>query len=569
MSRPNPWSASDDIVVWDALGDLPRTSGGNLATNREVNAVVRRLASRFGRTDGAIKSRLKHLDDPGHAAHARLHGIAKAPPKRPALVSREPVAAYQQVPMPALLPAVPPPPAAVSAPPATATADGALNAGQKRALERVLAGESVFITGAAGTGKTFLLRRVIDALAARFGATENDGTVPVTAPTGIAASHLGGQTIHSWAGIGLGKGGVDKLLPKVLSNEAAVGRWRRAAALVIDEVSMLDGSLFTALEAIGRAARGVCAPFGGLQLVLCGDFFQLPPVSLAYAGFAFESAAWSSCRVTTHALTEIVRQQGDSAFISPLNELRIGVCSPATTAALAACHVGVKPRPSDGIVPTRLYCTNKDVDAENRTHLHALPGETMPFHATDVFKREPQTDDGARKLLDALDKKAARTLELKIGAQVMLTKNWADVSLVKGSRGVVVGFRQERVSEGGRMTFGVAPGEYTCPVVRFDDGATLAVRPASVFQALEGGACARTQLPLKLAWALTVHKRQGMTLSRCELLLEDAFAPGQAYVALSCVTSLAGLWLYGGAITQAVVKAHPAVVHFYRAFGGA
>ena len=101
MSRPNPWSASDDLVVWGALGDLPRTSGGNLATNREVNAVVRRLASRFGRTDGAIKSRLKHLDDPGHAAHARLHGIAKAPPKRPALVSREPVAAYQHVPMPA------------------------------------------------------------------------------------------------------------------------------------------------------------------------------------------------------------------------------------------------------------------------------------------------------------------------------------------------------------------------------------------------------------------------------------------------------------------------------------
>ena len=147
----------------------------------------------------------------------------------------------------------------MSAPPATATADGALNAGQKRALERVLAGESVFITGAAGTGKTFLLRRIIDALAARFGATENDGTVPVTAPTGIAASHLGGQTIHSWAGIGLGKGSVDKLLPKVLSNDAAVGRWRRASALVIDEVSMLDGSLHGARGDRSSGARCLCA----------------------------------------------------------------------------------------------------------------------------------------------------------------------------------------------------------------------------------------------------------------------------------------------------------------------
>ena len=135
---------------------------------------------------------------------------------------------------------------------------------------------------------------------------------------------------------------------------------------------------------------------------------------------------------------------------------------------------------------------------------------------------------------------------------------------VNGSRGVVTGFRREHVSEGSGLSYGVAPGEFTVPVVRFDSGVLAAVRPATTFQAMSGGAVVRTQVPLKLAWALTVHKSQGMTLSRCELQLEDAFAPGQVYVALSRVTSLAGLWLVGGAITQACVSAHPAVLSFYR-----
>ena len=579
------WPAEDDRQLWAQLGHLPRTAKGYLSTAGGVANIVRQLAGHYGRTETAIKSRLQHLDDPTHAAYARLHGTVP-PAKRTALAppaARVPTSQPVKRQLPASITgassswggggsssaswqpppqlAAPPPPIAESQAAAAAATRAGLNAGQRSTFARALAGHNVFVTGAAGTGKSFLMRSITDALE-----EARPGGVAVTAPTGIAASHIGGTTIHSWAGVGLGKGDAAKLVEKVCSTGAACARWRQTTTLVIDEVSMLDGQLFGALDAVGRAVRGSSRPFGGLQLILCGDFYQLPPVSLAWAGFAFQSSAWAAAAVATCVLTEIVRQQGDARFIALLNEVRVGVCSADTAAQLARCHVSKKARPTDGILPTRLYCRNVNVDAENATHLAALPGHAERFAARDVFKREPSTADDEKKLRDALEKKAAASLDLKVGAQVILTKNWPDMNLVNGSRGIVVSFTVKNVGGEG-FSFGVPTANYTLPVVRFDSGATLAVPPASFFQGMSGGACARAQLPLKLAWALTVHKSQGMTLSRAELQLEDAFAPGQTYVALSRVTSLDGLWLAGGAVTQHCVKAHPAVVDFYRGVG--
>ena len=677
-----PWSADDDRYLWSVLGLLRRTASGSLQSNAAVNQLVAQLAARYKRTDGAIRSRLEHLDDPTHVAYARLHGPVSlsrpsAPPPLAALprlpaqpelatvgsvvsrlaarrsdlaaalrayrlgtwraLSLPPYCIFNNKELDAVVHArprcvaelqrisgfgsakvgkfgaeivliccggVPPfaadastkralpsnfdsppkverPPkvartAASSthavaalpvAPPVSAApiSRGALNVEQAEVVDNVLRGENSFLTGAAGVGKSFLLLYLIQELEKRF-----PGAVAVTASTGIAASHVHGVTIHSFAGIGLGKGGSAALVQKVLGNGAAVDRWTKTRVLVIDEVSMLDSGIFGVLDAIGRAARAAPSlPFGGLQLVLCGDFFQLPPVSLGQygLGFVFEAAAWRQAGIRTIELKTVVRQSGDLPFIGLLALVRCGVCSEATSAQLAHCHVSLKPAPTDGIVPTKLYCNNRKVDAENAAHLAALAGEVVAFRAADVFKGAPAADVQQR-LRESVEKKAVGILHLKLGAQVILSTNMPEQRLVNGSRGVVRAFADAKVQGSTRQVhLQGRHGRYICPVVEFDSGQHLVLHPSSFFQGGQGGAVVRTALPLKLAWALTVHKSRGVTLSRAELHLDDAFEFGQVYVGLSRVTSLAGLWIRGGRIDQRIVKAHPAVVAFYRAVG--
>lgn len=337
--------------------------------------------------------------------------------------------------------------------------------------------------------------------------------------------------------------------------------------LVLDEVSMIDGMLFEALDAIGREVRGCPSkPFGGVQLVLSGDFFQLPPVSLDACGFAFESPAWTKASVKTIELSTIVRQSGDQSFVHILNQIRVGSCPAMVTYALEACHISRKPLSVDGIVPTKLYCTNRNVDDENKRNLAHLPGNEMLFPASDSFKGNYNADV-QRSISQFMDKKVPSELRLKVNAQVILTRNMPYYNLVNGSRGVVASF-EERKSDfvAGQNNHDHSSAVCTkklYPVVHFSNGVEIMVREESVFQGGSSGAMVRSQLPLKLAWSLTVHKSQGMTIERAELQLDDAFDYGQAYVALSRVTSLEGLWVRGGRITQSVVKAHPKVRSFY------
>jgi ATP-dependent DNA helicase PIF1 len=247
-------------------------------------------------------------------------------------------------------------------------------------------------------------------------------------------------------------------------------------------------------------------------------------------------------------LTEIVRQK-DLVFMQLLNEIRVGKCSPTTTSLLGTCLVSRKPVPDDGILPTKLSCTNADVDAENKLKLRELPGEEVRFRAHDSWANNP-AEAQMQQLTAMADKKIPRELLLKVGAQVMLGRNMQELGLVNGSRGIVESFESE------------TPGGSLLPVVRFDNDAKLIISPTSTWVGTKKGALVRTQLPLKLAWSLTVHKSQGMTLTRAELSVGDAFDFGQVYVALSRVVSLEGLFLKTP-IGPEAVKAHHDVLNFY------
>lgn len=406
---------------------------------------------------------------------------------------------------------------------------------QEAVVIRAMRGESLFITGAAGTGKSYVLRRVIGALQKQRGHTR----VAVTGSTGTAAVAVGGVTLHSFAGIGTGKGDPATLLKKVFASPRSMMAWRGVEVLVVDEISMVDKFLFDSLAFIAQQTRGSKEPFGGLQLVVCGDFSQLPPV--ASTGFCFEAKAWDAAclRDGTVILGQVHRQVNDPKFVQILSEVRDGQCSEGTLLELQLCRN--RGHPEDGILPTKIYCTNVDVDAENAKNLEALAGVARTYRARDT--KQHLFCGTSAKLLEMADRRASAQLELKEGAQVLLTRNLSK-ELANGSRGVVLHCWDQ-------------------PLVLFDCGLTRCVAPVEFFIGVPGvGSLLRHQIPLRLAWAVTVHKSQGMTLSRAEVMLEGAFDFGQVYVALSRVTSLAGLWLRGD-VPANRIRAHPKVRAYY------
>eukprot|EP00808_Paulinella_micropora_P021919 g85.t1 len=416
-----------------------------------------------------------------------------------------------------------------------ATAGAVLSESQQRVVHAIQAKKNVLITGCAGTGKTFLMSYLLERVWAR------QAGVFITASTGIAAVALGGTTVHSFAGVGLGRESVEVLIHKVKKSQAGK-RWREATVLIIDEISMLEAAFFDKLEQLARGVRECEMPFGNLQLVLTGDFLQLPPVAKASdAHFVFEAKSWKRCIHHTFELQQVFRQK-EGAFVSMLAELRRGVCSEATQQALTQCKQRQLDT-SDGIQPTTLYSTKKQVEAENDQQLSRLTGETMNYHAQDA---------GQPTYLNMLQRScpAPATLTLKPGAQVMLVKNLnLNEGLCNGSRGVVVKFDTAQET-----------GAY--PVVRFANGKTTTLHREK-WEVVVGSqvVASRNQVPLILAWSLTIHKCQGMTIDRAVLSLGSVFEYGQAYVALSRVRDLSGLKLLD--FQPSVVKAHPRALDFY------
>lgn len=376
------------------------------------------------------------------------------------------------------------------------------------------AGHSVFLTGPAGSGKTFVLNAFVKEARAQ------GKSVAVTASTGIAATHLGGNTIHAWSGIGIH----DRLHDRMISDMSKARRDQitKADVLIIDEISMLHDYRLDLVEEVCRRIRENDAPFGGLQVVLSGDFFQLPPVNREDAvqgGFVTGSQSWESLDPVICYLEEQHRQE-DDLLLEILTALRANDLRRRHAEALLA-RKQIR-TPFDQPV-TELYTRNVDVDAVNQAKLDNMKGELHEYEM-EHSGRASGVESLMRSCL------APELLQLKKGALVMFVKNSPDRRYVNGTIGTVIGF--DKVTD--------------YPIVETLSGSTISVEP-DTWEMRDGEKkiASIVQLPLRLAWAITIHKSQGMTLDGAHIDLSTAFVPGMGYVALSRVKNLESLTLGG------------------------
>lgn len=417
---------------------------------------------------------------------------------------------------------------------------------QEESLNILKTGANVFLTGEPGSGKTHTVNAYVRFLRER-------GVEPaITASTGIAATHIGGFTIHSWSGIGIRRMLSAYDLDLIAQNKRVVSRVSTARILIIDEVSMLSAQTFAMVDAVCREIRRDTNPFGGLQVILVGDFFQLPPISRrdgydrgkiqeamqekifveqAKPQFAFSSSAWNTLNPVVCYLSEQHRQD-DGAFLEFLSAIRSGAVSERHRVLLSSRFAASVKNDT-----TELYSHNIDVDRINERELSKLPGGAA------LFSMESR---GPENFVLALKRGclSPETLSLKVGARVMFTKN--DVMAHKyanGTLGIVVGFSKETGS----------------PLVKTNGGRTVSAEPEEWSFQDGGKILARLiQIPLRLAWAITVHKSQGMSLDGAHMDLSDTFEYGQGYVALSRVRTLQGLTIAG--FNERALQVHPEIL---------
>ena len=440
---------------------------------------------------------------------------------------------------------------------------------QSSALDILKTGQNVFLTGSAGSGKTYTLNQYIDYLRARR------VPVAVTASTGIAATHMNGTTIHSWSGIGIKDELSDRDLTTLSRKQFLADRLKDTAVLVIDEISMLHAKQLNLVSQVLKHIRKNDKAFGGIQVVVAGDFFQLPPIGSKgetnREKFAFMSEAWLDAKFHICYLSEQHRQVSEAAnggldLDDILNQIRRQEVTFESIAALEATfdqNVDIK--------RTRLYTHNLNVNSINDKELAALEGEMMRFTATST---------GDSKLVETL-KKTVRTqddLVLKVGAKVMFIKNNTELGVSNGTMGELIGFAAVKIddskdssddlieddddsaeSENDKNVKGKSkkaikekpkskkPTTQKMPVVRLNSGREVVAEPEEWIIEDETGdvLASYEQVPLCLAWAITIHKSQGMTLEAAEIDLSRTFELGQGYVALSRLKSLAGLQLLG------------------------
>lgn len=426
-----------------------------------------------------------------------------------------------------------------------------------------------FITGPGGTGKTYMAKKL----------AEDSKHMYLVAPTGAAAIQLGGTTLHSLLGLQLFKGTIDTLVNAMLCKPKLVHRWCTMETLLIDEISMVDVGLFVRASEVVKRVR-MCAlvsqgmleapevnmydphirmypqmaldsvntihmPWGGIRLILVGDFLQLPPVEtyshydeltgITYCyTYLFEHPIWDEMQLNVTYLTKPYRYEGSASsdldYVSILNDIRMGIASTQVKTFLKQCIDRPMPEQKDGemvVKPTMLIATNAEVDGYNQKHLDAIEEEGHIYTGKarimkGVSMNKHMLDEYVRKCM------APEHLVLKVGAQVMLLRNMLDKDLCNGSRGVVTGFDRSGA-----------------PIVKFLNGTVMTISKNRWTNQDNMGnvLCTYIQIPLRLAWSITVHKAQGMTLDYVHLCIDTCFAPGQLYVSLSRCRSIDGTFI--------------------------
>jgi ATP-dependent exoDNAse (exonuclease V) alpha subunit len=387
---------------------------------------------------------------------------------------------------------------------------------QAEAFEILISGKNAFITGHAGTGKTYLLNQFIEYL------NYNKISVGITASTGIAATHLNGITIHSWCGMGIKDKMTSSDIKKLFSrNKQAIKRIQSARVLIIDEISMLHAHQLDMINEICCRVRTDLGPFGGLQVILCGDFFQLPPVSKEKnrGEFVNQSSAWQQMGLNVCYLEKQYRQTESNDLHRLLGEIRESRVTEESCQLLAE---RLNYSFDEGIIPTKLFTHNSSVDEYNLKKLAMLAEDEVVYEMTaggdDFYVK--QMKKGCM---------APESLRLKIGAVVMFVYNNFVKGYVNGTTGIIIGF----------------DGESGNPIVQTFKGDEIVASPIRWGAEELNFDAWIEQIPLRLAWAITIHKSQGMTLDYAEVDLSRAFTYGLGYVALSRVRDLDGLSLLG------------------------
>ncbi|MEA3512184.1 MAG: AAA family ATPase [Campylobacterota bacterium] len=387
---------------------------------------------------------------------------------------------------------------------------------QNTALNILKSGKNVFLTGSAGTGKTYILNQYINYLKSR------KITPTIVAPTGIAASHLQGQTLHSYFSLGIRDSVDEYFITNLLDKKYLQTRFSKLKVLIIDEISMVSPEIFSSIDMIIQAFKNNTLPFGGIQVILSGDFFQLPPISRGYKEkkFAWQSSSWKDLELHTCYLEKKFRQDDDK-LISILDEIRAGNITQNTRDILNSRYNATL---NVEFNPTKLYTHNFDVDRLNNEELQKLPSKAYDFQFI---------SEGSKANIEKIFKSSlvSEQLTLKKDAVVMFIKNNPEKGFINGSTGVVIDFSKDN----------------NLPIVKLSNGYTIKVELDDwTIENDKGKITAKvSQLPLKLAWAITIHKSQGMTLDAAQIDLSKTFEVGQGYVALSRIKNIDGLKLMG------------------------